>query len=354
MDDVLDREIRAAMGDIARSAPQPTPFDPAVSLVVPLAPPTPRRSVPPLVGAAAASLVVVAAAAGVWLAAGDDEVVMPATGGPSDATGADTVESDLVESDLVESDPFELPAIEPFDGDVAAAVAPFDHDSNVDSQLLELWVAAYRDRAGDECLVAQGRADLVVERPLPLDRDDPLLVANAAFPDPELLAAEGLVVPPGTPFDPTEPTPGDDALVVQGCNEQVVSSGADVVHIGQLFAVLRAGWARELELIDTTSEVEAAAAALGSCLRDQGIPAEYTSEPRRFFGYVDSLRRALADDVDRQDAVIRLEHGRLYAECGASSGYFTVREQMRSGDRRTAFLAEHAPEIDELTALVTS
>lgn len=59
-----------------------------------------------------------------------------------------------------------------------------------------------------------------------------------------------------------------------------------------------------------------------------------------------------AGDIDdyAEMRAIDEKFGKLYAECGRD--LFETREQLRSGERRTDFLDDHAQEIGELKDLI--
>lgn len=238
--------------------------------------------------------------------------------------------------------------------DVSRAVAPFDHESNVDSGLLGRLVA---DRGTDwlqfvdDCMAERGFVFDWQEREVAPSRDDPMLVSNPQFPPIDALAAEGFPVLPGTPSSPedfVDPPEGHSAAA-QACSAEAEQRfrTADDARAEDLYATVRGAWEEVLTEIDASDEVNALVVGFGSCLVEEGIPAEYSNSLGRYLGYVDSLR---VDADAAKDAEILKEYGKLYAECGRD--LFETREQLRTGELRVAFLDEHADAISELTDLV--
>ncbi|HAX81866.1 MAG TPA: hypothetical protein DCY40_04785, partial [Actinobacteria bacterium] len=201
--------------------------------------------------------------------------------------------------------------------DVSAAVAPFDHESFVDNLLFEMSLAGLRNQQVFDCIAAAG---FVPPSPSPLpDRDDPTLY-SADFPDYEALARDGFPDPNATESTegatPTTAPPSTaPSAVSRECADQVDSSGGDVIVAYGLYATMRDAWESVLEEIEDTAEVRSLVSGFGNCLREQGVPAEFTNTEGAFLGYVDSLLMATGGDQSTWPA-IRESTGKLYAECG--------------------------------------
>ncbi|MEA3510237.1 MAG: hypothetical protein U9R51_02260 [Actinomycetota bacterium] len=233
--------------------------------------------------------------------------------------------------------------------DVANAVAPFDHESNVDSHLLPRLIASFgteRRQYLDECMAESGFDGLgpVVLR----DRDDPMLISNWQFPPIAMLATEGFAVLPGTPSSPEDFTGNPERTEVSKlCQADAETRFADsgTERASELYGMLRGAWEKILVEVDASDELRPLVTEFSACLVDAGVPSNNASSVERYLGYVDSL---IADGAD--GAAVYEEYGKLYAECGAD--LFTTREHLRSGERRTEFLDEHAAEISELAELI--
>jgi hypothetical protein len=254
----------------------------------------------------------------------------------------------------------ELPAALMID-DLSAAVAPFDHESFVDSLLFQMSLIGLRNQQVFDCIAAAG---FVPPSPSPLpDRSDPTLY-SADFPDYEALARDGFpdpsapesppgatatTAPPGAGSAPPAEPSGAYAAVSRECADQVDSSGGDVVVAYGLYASMRSAWEGVLAEIEDTEEVRSLVNGFGSCLREQGVPAEFTNSEGAFLGYADSLLMATGGDQSTWPA-IRESTGKLYAECGRD--LFAAREALRSGARREAFLGEHQESISQLWNLL--
>lgn len=241
--------------------------------------------------------------------------------------------------------------------DVSNAVAPFDHESNVDSQLLSRAV----NRPGpdelqflSDCLAAEGFAMPQAWGSLP-KRNDPMLISNWQFPQVEALATDGFVPLPGTPGGPED---FQDRPAAQDAAEQVCFAAmedqfriSDRARAYELYGLLRSRWEEVLDEIDGSDEVRVLVQGFGACLRDEGVPVESTVTELHFLSYVDELLYK-ADDVSADEEEIRVRLGKLYVECGRE--LFETKRQLRSGERRAAFLAEHAEAIRELSDLLSS
>lgn len=233
------------------------------------------------------------------------------------------------------------------DVDLSNALAPYNHHSFVDKLLLEMAIAQMRREELNHCLVEDGFSPVPLS-PLPA-RDDPLLTSNLEFPDWEKLARVGFVQASASgpaPGEPQEAPPDVDAMNV--CDDRLQRNGSPSEELFAAFAIVSSGWSDVLAEIDGLAEVRLLVDEFGACLRAEGIPVEYTDSEVGFLGYVDSLIVA-ADDSTRTP-VINEEMGKLYAECGQE--LFETREQLRSGERRTAFLREHDAAISEMNNLI--
>lgn len=275
--------------------------------------------------------------------------------GPLSVAGQSTVTTTTLTSQTATSEGLgAVPSV--VEVDVSNAVAPFDHESNVDSRLL-LWLVGDRGadwlQFVDDCMTERGYVFDWPEREVAPNRDDPMLVSNWQFPPVDALAAEGFPVLPGTPSSPedfVDPPEGHTATS-QACSLEAEQRfrAADDARAEDLYRTLRGAWEEVLTDIDDSDEVNAHVVGFGSCLVEEGIPAEYSTSLDRYLGYVDSLR---VDADAAKGAEILREYGKLYAECGRD--LFETREELRTGDQRVAFLDKHADAISELTDLVNS
>jgi len=236
--------------------------------------------------------------------------------------------------------------------DVSAAVAPFDHESNVESMLLEIGIqSVWNEKLSyiGECMAGvgfDGPKPVVLPR-----RDDPFLISNMQFPPTDLLATEGFALLPGVPSSPDDfvENPERDAATFECTVEGEALYGSDGSRASELYGTIRSAWEEVLTDIDSTVEVRAALGEFSSCLAVEDIPDQHTDSLERYLGYVDSLLMA-ADDDSTEMRSIHEEYGKLYAECGRE--LFDTREELRSGDQRISFLDDHSDEIRELTNLI--
>ncbi len=239
--------------------------------------------------------------------------------------------------------------------DVNNAVAPFDHESNVDSHILGRLVGNYGadwQQYVSDCMAEQGFDE--PEWPVAPSRDDPMLISNWQFPPVDAFAADGFPVLPGTPSSPEDfveqPERSAASLSCEAsAGERFLTT--DDARASELYRTIRSAWEEVLTEMDDSDEIGALVGGFGSCLVDEGIPVEYTTSVERYLGYVDSLLVDSDDDATKI-AEIHKEYGKLYAECGRE--LFETREQLRSGEQRVAFLEEHAEAIRELTDLINS
>jgi hypothetical protein len=233
--------------------------------------------------------------------------------------------------------------------EVSNAVAPFDHQSNVDSQLLGFGLSRARTQLISDCLVVQGFPSVSIS-PLP-DRDDPFLMANLQFPYIETLDRDGFPTLPGTPSSPDDfrERSEAEAAASRQCAEDVDASDYDVIAAYELYAAVRGPWESVLDEIDAIDEIRSLVGEFGACLRAQGIPADATASEGTFLGHVQSL--LMATGVDESSwPEINERMGKLYVECGRK--LFEARERLRGGERREAFLREHEVAIRELSELL--
>lgn len=239
---------------------------------------------------------------------------------------------------------------------VENGVAPYGAASAADSIGLEVSMSALERRILDECVREEGFA--IPEDPTaPWQRDEALWSFNATFPYIEGLARDGLRVeepqatgPDGELPEGMEPAPPgyDDAR--QACFDELAGAGA--VHpASQIFGDLRVAWEGVLEEIEATDEVGRLAGGFSDCLLAEGVPADATTDEFAFLFHVDGLKFDADEDAGRI-AEISEQYGKLYVECGRE--LFEARERLRGGERRTAFLAEHREDIQELTSLLRS
>jgi hypothetical protein len=233
--------------------------------------------------------------------------------------------------------------------EVSNAVAPFDHDSNVDGLLLEFSLSKLRTQLISDCRVAEEFPPVSIS-PLP-DRDDPMLMANLAFPDIEALAEGGFPNLPGTPGSPEDSRPRSEAETAASrqCAEDIDASDRDVIVAYELYASMRSAWEVVLAEIDATAEIRSLVTGFSSCLVVEGIPTTNARSEGAFLGYFDSMLAATGADESAWPE-IRERMGKLYVECGRE--LFEARERLRAGDRREAFLREHEAAIRELSELL--
>jgi hypothetical protein len=184
-------------------------------------------------------------------------------------------------------------------------------------------------------------------------RDDPFLMANATFPDVERLARDGLphlgsdqrADPNDSLDDGWTPPPGFDEAGVR-CVQEELGEGDAIHPAQQLYADVSGAWSDVLADIEADDEIRGHAETFSGCLREEGVPADSATDEFQFLFHVDALVLEAAGDPAEQRAV-QERYGRLYAECGRD--LFLARERLRSGQRRTDFLAEHAAAIRELS-----
>lgn len=328
MTDPLDERIRSAVRDIANSAPDPSPQVNEMPLR-PAVDPRSRR-VPMVATAAAVVVLVVGATIGLRIAA-DDEVTVaaPASNPPSSVPVPSAVPA---------------PGVHPID--VANAIAPFDHDSHVDSTLLEMWFSQQQIGEYARCLRDDGFADRAPDVPdvLP-DRDDPMLASHWQFPDVELLAREGFAFLPGRSWEE------DHDVFREGFDEAAARCGELIDHELEELAVrlgeARGSWEQHLATTERDPAVVAADERFTHCLGEAGVedPPDLETYPM----YLDAL---IQEAPEEQWAGIHRDQGVLYAECGVD--LFQVREQVRTGEGRSSFLLEHEGLIEELSSLMAS
>jgi hypothetical protein len=241
--------------------------------------------------------------------------------------------------------------------DVSNAVSPFDHESGVDSFLLSSALTRHRPDERQflsDCLAAEGFTLWLAKGPLPA-RDDPMLISNWHFPQVDALASEGFVQLPGTPGKPEDfqgRPPKQDAAE-QACIAAMEDQfrDSDRTRALELYWSMRIPWGDVLDEIDDSAEVRDLVQGFSACLADEGVPVESAIDELHFLSYVDELLWR-ADDVAATEAEIHVRLGKLYVECGRE--LFETKEQLRSGERRTAFLAEHAETVRELSDLLSS
>lgn len=279
-------------------------------------------------------------------------IEQPATGEPDELT---TVRSGSGSAPAVDRGSL-LAGLAGVEVEVTNAVAPYDHHSNVDSLLLEMGLHGALNQLTFDCIAEQGFARPQGPTEL-LHRDDPFLMANLAFPHTERLASEGFPFLPPTPASPDDfQTPSEaEREASRVCARQVHGADSDLNAAIEIFGSIRSAWEVVLDEIETLDEVVRLKEDFSACVRDEGIPASSSSE-HGFLSYVDFLRAEVADtaadleDAREQQAGIKLTMGRLYAECGRE--LFEAREQLRGGERRARFLAEHEAGIRELNDFV--
>jgi len=302
-------------------------------------------------GLTARTVVVVIALAGLLVAACSD----PPSSGPEN--GGDVVTTRLsvttATDGLSDTTPTAASAVVVglvgVEVEVSNAVAPFDHQSWVDSLLLEFSLARVRNQQVFDCLAGEGFT-LPQAAPLP-DRDDPVLWSNAMFPNIEVLARDGFPVLPGTPgsLDDSRERSEEEAAAARRCVAEVDGNDSEAIVAYDLYASVRGPWETVLDEIDATDEIMSLVGEFGACLRDEGIPAEFTASVSTYLGYVQSLKMAVEGELT-QVAEINERMGKLYVGCGRE--LFEARERLRGGERREAFLREHEVAIRELSDLL--
>lgn len=254
------------------------------------------------------------------------------------------------------------------DDAILRGVAPFDHDSVLDRDELGDQVGYLENLVLAACLRDAGEDVADPAPPEPVDRGDPAAQEydGDGFPDVDRLEAEGLPYVRSEAVDVDHVPPGVldlrdvDLEIVQSC--RVTITGEDALRdqpdvpralhpAGDLRDALGRAWRAVLDDIDRTDEVRTLVDDVGACLLDAGVPAQHAST-EEFFGHVNALRMAAMEAagdeaVEEQRAVMR-EQGQLWAACGRD--LFEARERLRGGERRDAFLEEHATTIVELAA----
>lgn len=176
-------------------------------------------------------------------------------------------------------------------------------------------------------------------------------MSNVDFPDVDRLATEGLPLSSkgeasaenGEAWKPSPEWQDEWAR----CREELPDG--DQIHPAQaLFAHMRGAWLDVMGEIEETDEVQERAAGFRDCLRENGIPPEWSADEVQMLTYVDRLRLEADDREAANDAGVR--YGKLYAECGRE--LFETRERLRGGERRVEFLEEHADAVRELSDLL--
>lgn len=210
---------------------------------------------------------------------------------------------------------------------------------------MEMWLS--HQQVGDyaKCLRDAGFPDRApdVHSELP-DRDDPFLASHWQFPDVEALASDGFPYIQGSPAELDEEPPGPAFYEAnQRCRALINSSLED---LALRFAGARAEWEKILEVIENDPAVAEAKSAFTACLHDAGLqPAPDHDDYSR---YLNGLIQSTEDEQEL--ATILRDEGILYAECGRD--LFELREQLRSGEGRDAFLNENQDLIDDLSELL--
>jgi hypothetical protein len=122
-----------------------------------------------------------------------------------------------------------------------------------------------------------------------------------------------------------------------------------VIEAIGLFGSMRSAWEEVLAEIEALEAIHSLVDDFGACLREEGIPAEFTTSEGRYLGYVDSLLGATGSDESTRPE-IRARTGQLYAECGQD--LFAARTSLRSRERREAFLRQYEDSIARLSDLL--
>lgn len=252
--------------------------------------------------------------------------------------------------------------------DFLDAVAPYDHDSYLNFSEFQLDLDLERQRRIADCVRAEGIDDYPIYKS-PFDRSDRANEAysRGQFPRVDLIEAEGFPFVEGLP-DAEQPEPIDEAAIevaarcvadLRGLSDDPDNwENEDVQEIvpeAALHDDLFVAWQAVIDEIETLPEVRQEVERFGECLVDLGIPTDNATGPESaFFSYVDQLRMQTIEEAgheanDEQEAIMR-QYGQMWAGCGRD--LFELREQLRSGERREAFLQEHEATIIELYAAV--
>lgn len=250
------------------------------------------------------------------------------------------------------------------DPSVTNAVAPYDHESGVDSQMLEESIARSQLLsflpALNDCLTAQGY-DPEPPLPEPPARDDPIHVSNWQFPPIEDLLAEGFVNPStGDESDVEDPrdhtVEAEEArrarrAAVDLCSQQIgyPTTAEEMGDAHRLYWSVLLSWNQVLTEIDNTDEVREATARFSVCLQDDGVPEHWTTSTTAYLSYVDEVLYAQDGDLEKE-AAVRREYGMRYGRC--AKDLFAVKQVLRTGELRSAFLVEHEAAIRELASIV--
>lgn len=271
------------------------------------------------------------------------------------------------ETPAVEGTPIEI------DERLLRAVAPYDHASMIDMDALLLRLHHLEDVQVAACMRERG---VDVEDPVPYPAphpDDRGLQAYAGdqWPHVEWLLEDGLpyastldtgVDAPPHPFEGLSEHDAEvHGLCLNGGEPLDLATrpvdGVTLHPAMKAFGDLTVAWERERARIDADSALEPLRDQFRSCLEDAGVGPVHTADPTHFFGHVNGLVQQLAADPDLTpetfDAAAREVHeqwGRRWASCGRD--FFELREQLRAGERRDAFLDQHADQIAELAALL--
>lgn len=286
------------------------------------------------------------------------------SGAAPDQTVASTVATNGTDGNTTlgaSAPPFGLAGIDP---SITNAVAPYDHESSVDSQILEDTIGRSEQLsflpALNDCLAAEGY-DRVPPPPEPPVRDDPIYVSNWQFPQIESLIAEGFVNPDaGIESDEEDPrnrtTAGDAANrkrreAADLCSQRigVPTTDEEMGDAHRLYWSVLSSWNQVLTEIDNTDEVRDAMTRFSECLQDDGVPAHWTSSTTAYLSYVDEVLYAQDGDLQKE-AAVREEYGMRYGRC--AKDLFAIKQRLRSGELRSTFLAEHEGTIRELASIV--
>lgn len=276
------------------------------------------------------------------VACSDDDAATPVTAEErADPSGAETPAGQRHGQAVT------LDGVEPA---LANAVAPYDAWSAADLFVISGALGDQPHQLVDTCLRDAGwEVPNHPPRTLHTDRSNLVNDMPAQFPNTQHLLEFGLPLPPAE-----EPSEGDMVSGMpdgteddeRACVEQHRKELDRSLETQELFLSIADAWWDILAEVDASEEVRALASEFSDCLQDQGVPAEHAVDEFSFLNYIDVLHlEAGHERTNIED--INLRYGQMYAMCGQD--LFEAREQLRSDERRDAFLHEHAESLRELS-----
>jgi hypothetical protein len=260
------------------------------------------------------------------------------------------------------------PAASELDQRVVDGATPVSGDSMDSERWLKRQIFTLRLPAIAACVEERGYPELAAVAEDEFEYN--LNIYSAAFPEPDRLLAEGLNPDWGpTPYQPTPPPsaapePGQRASVDVDASDKAFSEcqapeglEPDAARATELYQGLLDQWApivHDHQVVREGDLVE----GVGECLRDKGVPAEYT-EPRReqaAGGTVDlTVENAFGTWVAQRVRAgtvsqTAIEDAPILVECAQPLWDQREAELL---DERESFVEEHREQLAELGDLVS-